>query len=125
MLKRHGEFIPFGATMTSDGQVQDVGGYTEDQHPESQDVIDLLTGSFRGAASAGKIRAAGICIDVRTIAPGQTEKTDAICARLEHQDGEAVEVFLPYRKGMLGRLKYGTIFATPGRPVIFPKPSPA
>jgi hypothetical protein len=120
MLSKEGEFLPFAASMTPDGKIQSVGGYTGDEHPPSQELIDLLTMAFQRDAAAGKLRATGICMDVRTIAPGETQKTDAICARLEHSDGEAVEVFLPYRKTFLGKIKYGTIFATAGAPVIFP-----
>jgi hypothetical protein len=124
MLRKAGEFFPFAASMTTDGKVQSVGGYTGDEHPPSQEVIDLLIAAFQRDAAAGKIRAAGICMDVRTIPPGSNEKTDAICARLEHVDGEAVDVYLPYRKGLFGKFKYGSVFATQGERLIFP-PAPA
>src|SRR5947209_15890054 len=90
MLRRAGEFFPFGAAITNDGQIQSVGGYTGDEHPPSQEVIDLLVAAFQRDAAAGKLRAAGICLDVRTVPPGSDHKTDAICARLEHADGEAI-----------------------------------
>jgi hypothetical protein len=63
-------------------------------------------------AAAGQIRAAGICYDVRTIPPGQTEKTDAICPGLERQAGQSVSVFLPYKKGWFGRIQYGELLTT-------------
>src|SRR5262245_56902618 len=119
MLQKRGAFYPFGASMGIDGQVVSVAGYSGTEHPEAQEMIDFLTVSLRQEAASGQIKAAGICIDARTIPPGQTEKTDAILARLEHRDGEAIEVLLPYRKGLLGKVKYGEIFATAGTPRVF------
>ena len=43
--------------------------------------------------------------------PGETEKTDAICLGLEHQNGEAVDVCVPYKKEGLGKIAYGKLFA--------------
>ena len=49
--------------------------------------------------------------DCRIVPPGETEQTNAICASLEHQSGQFVDVFLPYKKGLLGKVKYGRAFA--------------
>ncbi len=111
MLTKHGEFHPFAASMNNDGHVAPVGGYTGDEHPASQEVIDLLVDGLRQRANQGEIKAAGICLDVRIIPPGETEKVDAICAQLEHENGEAADVYLPYKKGWLGRVRYGELFA--------------
>ena len=81
-----------------------------EEHPPSQKIIDLLTQAFRQQAAAGQLRAAGICYDIRTIPPGQSEKSDAICMSLEHQNGEAADVCLPYKKGWFGKITYGEIF---------------
>jgi len=118
-LSKHGEFYPFGATISADGKLTPVMAAGEDEHPEPQEDIGLMTRSFRKEAAAGKIRAAGICLDVRTIPPGETEKTDAICARLERQSGEATEVYLPYKKGRLRGFKYGEMFAVKRNPEYF------
>jgi hypothetical protein len=119
MLAKNGEFYPFGATMASDGKVNAVSADMGEEQPETQALIDMMIQGFRQEAAAGSLRAAGICVDIRTIPPGQTEKTDAICARLEHSSGEAVRVILPYKKGFLGKYKYGAMFATAGPPEIF------
>lgn len=58
-------------------------------------------------------------MDVRVIPPGESKKVDAISAQLEHQTGEAVNVFLPYQKKLFGSIKYGEIFASPGERRIF------
>jgi hypothetical protein len=112
-LAEHGEFFPFGTTMKSDGEIVAVSAYDGDERPPSQSVIDLLTHAFRQQARNGDLRAAGICYDARTTPPGQTEKCDAVCASMEHQCGEAVNVILPYEKTSDGEVQYGQMFTTP------------
>ena len=119
MLEKHGEFFPFAASMSSAGEIALAASYSGDEHPESQAVIDLSIQGLRERATRGEIRASGVCVDVRAIAPGQSKKTDAIETRLEHANGEAVNVFLPYQKGFRGKLKYGDIFASSGTPSVF------
>ncbi len=119
MLAKHGEFYPFGATIDINGKPALAASDTGSEKPESQECIDLLSGGFRKQAEQGAIRACGICYDVRTIPPGQTEKVDAICMAFEHNSGEAVNVLLPYRKGLTGRIKYGELFACKGQKTIF------
>lgn len=119
MLAKHGEFFPFAATMDNAGNVAHVGADTGEEQPKSQDVIDFLTAALREQAKTGEIRAAGICLDVRIVPPGQTEKTDAVCARLEHLSGEAVDVFLPYKRGADGKVAYSDLLAAKGRQANF------
>src|SRR4030042_4581679 len=82
MINKHGEFYPFGATMDMKGEVAVASSYTDSEKPEWQECSDLLIGGFRSQAKEGKIRACGICYNVRTIPPGHTEKLDAISRRL-------------------------------------------
>ena len=117
-LDRYGEFLPFGASIDSLGEIRLAAGHTEDERPPSQEVIDLLVEGFRQAAGRNELRAAGICLDVRVVDPNG-EKTDAVCARLEHESGETIEVYLPYRKPRRGKIKYGDIFAAAGSRAIF------
>ena len=112
MLREHGEFYPFGAVMTSSGEIQQVGPKMEDDdHPPSQPCIDLLTEAFKKQAKKGELRAAGICYDVLTVPPGEVEKRDAVCCCLEHYSSETVDVFVPYTKTADGGIEYGEIFA--------------
>jgi hypothetical protein len=119
MLEKHGEFYPFGAAMSVAGKVSLTDVDTGAKHPPSQEVIDFLVDVFRAQAAKKQVRAVGICMDVRTIAPGQTEKTDAICARLRHADRESIDVFLPYQKDESGAFQYGQLFVTRGEQDIF------
>ncbi len=112
MLAAHGEFYPFGSSMTPSGEIVAISVYDGDENPPSQKVIDLMTKSFREQATARQLRAVGICYDVRTIPPGQVEMSDAICAALEHDSGESVAVYLPYRRSASTGIEFGQVFAT-------------
>lgn len=112
MLAKHGEFYPCGSTMKTDGQIVAEAVYDGNEHPPSQQLIDMLTQIFKRQAAAGQIRAAAICYDVRTIPPGQSQKTDAICVDMEHQSGQCARIYLPYKKGWFGKIQYGELFAT-------------
>src|SRR5438105_14493523 len=111
MLAKHGEFFPFGASIGARGEVACVAGETGDEQPDSQELIALLTKGFRDEAKRGEIRAAALCYGARIVPPGQTEKLDAIAIRSEHQNGEAIDAYLHYRKGLLGKYKYRDLFA--------------
>ena len=112
MLKEHGEFYPFGASMGTDGKITMDGAATGREHPPSKELLDLLSESYTQRASTGGLRAAAICADVRVPPPGSDQKTDAIQVGLEHANGEAVTVFLPYQKGWAGRVRYGNVFTS-------------
>jgi len=119
MLAKHGEFHPVGASMNKQGEVALAAGLVDSEHPQAHEVIDMLVAGFREHASKSEIRAAVVSYDSRVVPPGGAAKTDAICAQLEHESGECVTVFLPYRKGLFGRLKYGEIFASPAEGRMF------
>jgi hypothetical protein len=119
LLAKHHEFYPFGASIDSNGEISQVNASVGKENPHSQEVLDSLVAAFRERALRDRLRAAAICLDVRTIPPGSSEKTDAISVRLEHADGEAIEVLLPYERDGLARYRYGTLFAIKGECSIF------
>jgi hypothetical protein len=119
MLSKHGEFFPFGSSMKLSGEIVMDGADTGDEHPPSQEVIDVLAQSHERRADKGELRAAAICADVRVVPPGHSDKTAAISVAIEHRSGEAVSTFLPYRKGWFGRIRYGQMFASSRDPQFF------
>jgi hypothetical protein len=125
MLAKHGEFYPFGASIDAAGEITAQAAELGEENPDSHEVIDMLIAGMRAEAQRGEIRAAGICYDSRVVPPGKTEKTDAIACRLEHENGEAVQTFVPYRKGLLGRYKYDDLIASEGERAIFDAASDA
>ena len=122
MLGSHSEFLPFGAFVNASGTVEQFAGYTGSEHPKPQELIELMSGAARAMAAEGRCRAVGICVDVRTILPGTTEKTDAALAALEDATG-ALNVYLPYRKRPDGGIEYASPVAEHAKPTVFSQPT--
>jgi len=96
-----------------------VGARGSSDRPKSRELIDIMANEFRSQASEGKIRAAGICFDVRVVPPGQIDKTDAIQLALERKGGDAVDVFVPYAQLPDRTFTYGELFACKRTPTLF------
>src|SRR5439155_8138039 len=118
MLRKRGEFFPFGDVMRPGGGLELVAGYAGPEQPPSQELIDLVLGGMRAKAAAGLIQAAGICYDVR-IRNDDGKTTDAIAVSLEHRAGDSVSVLMPYSKGRFTGVRFGALTAGPGHRRIF------
>jgi hypothetical protein len=121
LLEKQGEFFPFAEVMDNNGKITIVGAYTGEEHPKSQELIDGLISGLRKMANNGEISAAGLGLDTRITDPATNKKSDAICARLENRNAEAIEVYLPYTKGILGKPRFGEIIIYKGTISIFTK----
>jgi len=106
-IDRAGGFLPFGASMASDGEVQvldpGVGGSEQEQ-------LDSLREDAR--VHAGSLLAVGICTDV-TVTRGAFP--EAIRVELEHRDAGPVTWLLPYRNTD-DELTWGDQVPMPGEP---------
>jgi len=121
MLKNLGAFIPFGAFITRDGEVQLAGGEGDPSHFETQEIVEIYLEAFREAAGDGNFTSTALCVDVRVHVPGKLAKTDAIQIMLEHSGGESLNAFMPYEKHDLSDISYAPLFATPSDPRVFIK----
>lgn len=117
LLAKVGTFYPFGAAMKVAGDISFDAAYDGRDNPPSQDLIDLLIEGFR--LRVNELKAIGICFDGRVGRSPADEKTDAVVIQLEHHDGEAVEVYLPYAKDQYGKIIYGELFAAQGKRCVF------
>jgi hypothetical protein len=91
-LDLEGAFIPFPMAIKTDGVLAPIG-QTQPVTPTPPDVVEVmdgLVGVFR--ERRGSIRALAIGADV--LIPG--EMMDAIEVRLEHSDGTAIKILVPY-----------------------------
>lgn len=119
-LTKDGEFFPFAATMGEDGQIAALAIDLGDDQPDNSLLAEQLAAIMNEQASSGTIKASGVCLDVRVSADPDTDAmTDAVQAKLEHRDGDAVSVFLPYEKKRLRGVQFGEIFATAGEASVF------
>ncbi|MBN1537517.1 MAG: hypothetical protein JW908_12340 [Anaerolineales bacterium] len=111
MLAKQGDYYPFATSIGLDGEIAHIASFDGNEQPSYPHVIEQLTRIIQNKISQGEIKAAGICYDIRTIPPGQKKKSNAIFIGLEHRSGDALEVCLPYKKGFLGKISYGKVFA--------------
>lgn len=121
MLKDLGTFIPFGAFITRDGEVQLAGGEGDPSHLDTGEILEMYLEAYREAAGDGSFSSTALCVDVRIHVPGKMEKTDAIQIMLEHSGGEALNAFMPYEKLAKSEIVYAPLFATPAEPRVFIK----
>ena len=96
MLSEYGEFLPYGEAMRANGEIVSVGASSGDEHPPSQDLIDILKNGYRESAQSGEYKATALVYDIRTIPPSSSEKIDAVAVALDHVDDYSVVVIFPY-----------------------------
>jgi len=118
MLEEHGEFYPYAAAMAADGEVSAVAAGTEDEHPDVGDVLVELHALLREQAAEGSIRASGIAADVTLTDPDSGDTTDAVQVELDHAQGDALDVYVPYERAGEG-VKFGELVSAQGREPVF------
>lgn len=119
MLSQHGEFFPFGGTMSSTGEIAQSAASTGEERPPSQALIDQLRAGFRAAAERGEIRATAIVYDTLVVPPGKTSKQDAVTVALDHRDDYSVLVVFPYSRTPDGTVQIDPPFASQGSGEVF------
>lgn len=120
LLDRHGEFYPFGASMAWSGEISLLATETA-EHPTSEQVMEWLELGLRETAATGEVKAVATCLDVEIVPPDGSPKTDAVEVRLEHRKGEAVRIFLPYRRNGEGGIRYGELVGCEDTHRFFPQ----
>ena len=122
MLKRHGEFLPFGAAMRPNGEIVCLGAYDGRAYRSLAGSFADLIGSLKEAFVAGARRreylATALFYEVAlTAAPGGAGLS-AVAVSLNHRDGYSVVVVLPFTIDD-GKLVYDDPRAQPGEADIF------
>ncbi len=98
LLTDSGEFFPFGAKIYLSGELKPVGYYEEDEFPESQKVIDVLSTVFEKELNGKVIRSYCIAYDVRVTNEDFPTPTDAIVILFKHMDLNCeLNYYYPYK----------------------------
>jgi hypothetical protein len=118
MLERHGEFLPFGGAMRTNGELVAVAGYDGSEHPPTPVLIRLIKDGFVEAARKKEYKATALVYDVRVKLPSSGEKSDAVAISLNHRDSYSVIVLFPYKLEN-SKLNMGTAYAQVGEADIF------
>lgn len=120
MLTTQRTLMPIGAEMLHDGEV-----ITRCTHGHgrfdgtAKDAVARFESEFKLKATGGEVRAVAICMSVTTQDAKRARKVHAICVSVEHESGEAVDVYCPYRKGWFGRFHFEDCFSQRRRPRLF------
>lgn len=117
LLKKNGEFYPIGAVLLNDTTVTFTAVHSDDEFPDSQSVIRDLISSHKQMVQKSEIKASGIAWNGTLASNGK--RSDAIIVSLEHQDDYSVIVGLPFKIGLLKKIKFGELFAQSGNSDIF------
>jgi hypothetical protein len=107
MLEQHGEFFPYAVVLEQSGGARMLGGDPgKGAHPASADILMLLVEGLRQQRDS--LRSVALVCDVRRA------ESDAVRVELEHREGTAIAVFLPYHRKRLRReLVFGDLAAGP------------
>jgi hypothetical protein len=113
MLEERGEFFPYAMKLTEGGDTAMVA-VSEGERPASTEMLAKLYLGLNGERQT--LRATAVVSDVRIAAPAG----GAIRVEIEHRDGAAIAMLLPYSKKPFGRgVTYGDLQAMPGEPKIW------
>jgi len=97
MLRRYGEFGPFGFMMNQDGDVKMESIAQQDMPAEPAMLLDLLLQQLGERARRGSLRVAASASNVTMQKASNEGYADAIMVDIEHQSGYCVKAFVPYR----------------------------
>lgn len=116
-LAEHGEFFPYAAAIDERGEPELIAARPAEGggQPASADVIGACVEAL--AEKRERIQAAAVVADV------STPEGDAIRVELEHAEGHALAVLLPYSRKRFGRgVNYGELRAQAGRSQVWATP---
>lgn len=97
MLRRYGEFGPFGYRMNREGEVALEAVAQHDMPPEPALLLDLLYGQLSERAKKGLLLAAATASNVTMGKPSKEGFEDAVMVEIEHKNGYCIKAFVPYR----------------------------
>jgi len=114
-----GSVLPFAAMLTREGNVAQLTSPGRKTQPSAQESIRVLEGGLHTLTRMGRCKAVGICFDTRSnSAPEQTSR-EGIHILLEHQDGSAYQVVLPYVENKPAHFVYRDSIAKASQPRFF------
>ncbi|NML08914.1 hypothetical protein HHL08_01935 [Sphingobium sp. AR-3-1] len=104
MLEDSGSFLPFGAALSTSGDVKAVAGWNGEEHPAPAEIYQLLSSALRDEATNKTIAGSAVAVDVNIPAAYDPPLPDGIRVRLEG-DGYSRYIYVPYVIKMSGLLR--------------------
>jgi len=118
-LRKLGNFLPHGAVLTEEGEVQLVGAApnTERDLVNSTEVLPVLHDGLRQKARSTPLRAVAVAENV-TITPQGKPSTQAVKVLFEHKRGLTTALYLPFNKRFLRGYSFGATFSVRASPEV-------
>jgi hypothetical protein len=123
MLEDSGDFYPFGAMIVVDGRLMAVGGYDGDEHPNPEDIYQLIFDALAADAQAGGALAIALAANVNIPSDYKSPSPDGLRVQLE-TEGYSRLIYVPYTLAKRGFFKRTTI-ADYGEPISVDVPPQA
>jgi hypothetical protein len=118
-LRELGNFLPHGAVLTREGEIQlvaaDPGG--KDGQSTSTEVLPLLHEGLRFHAGDKGAQAIGVAENVTVTLEGSAS-TQAIKVLFEHERGLTVALYLPFKKRFIRGFAFGETFSMLATPEV-------
>jgi hypothetical protein len=97
MLRKFGEFGPFGYQMNEEGDVVMERIVQQEMPPDAALLLSLLRQQLAEKAHRGLLTATAMASNVTMAKASDEGYTDAIMIEIEHHSGYSVKAFVPYR----------------------------
>lgn len=126
MLRRYGEFAPFGYRMNPEGDTA-IETIAQHQLPADPPMLhSLLRQQLLERAQRGSLAAAALASNVSLAKTSDEGFTDAVMIEIEHRGGYAIQAFVPYKitggqlRGFFPRIvRFGTLKTQEGTAQLF------
>jgi hypothetical protein len=104
-LAQAGSFPPFGVLLKTEGESSFVAANFHEHSGE--EMLDLVKKGLHEGAAQPEVRTVGLCCPANLASPGSPPDAHTIWVELEHREGVALRVNVPWSTGWFGRIKLG------------------
>ena len=126
MLRRYGEFGPFGFSLNGSREVVNETVPRKDLPPDPSMLLQLLQDQLVERSGKKEIIAAATAANVTMTKTSAEGFSDALLVEIEHQSGYCIKAFVPYRigggqlRGLLPRyIRFGAVQVQDGVARLF------
>lgn len=111
-LNHAGEFFPFAVGLDQKKEFHPIGAYLENEHPNAQEVLNILTQSINRGIADKKYLIAGICTDVSVnrVINNVSRKIDAIEVKIVKSSTDEHVLYVPYEVASNKTVSFGEMF---------------
>ena len=111
-LEKQGFVHPFAISLEQSGEVQVSGEFKSTElSGDPEKFIAEIHDTLALSCAAGKYRGTAVGCQVKVVRFKNEGAVTAIEVLIEHQDGTAVDCFLPFKIGKDGKPSYGTVWS--------------